>query len=47
MAADEAERKVAGFRAISAVPEQGDKGSIVKVTLVKGTELQTVPVEVK
>jgi hypothetical protein len=47
MAADEAERKVAGFRAISAVPEPGDQGCIVKVTLVRGAEVQTVPVDVK
>jgi hypothetical protein len=29
------------------MPEQGDKGSVVKVTLAKGAELKTVAVPVK
>jgi len=31
----------------SAVPEQGDKGKVVKVMLAKGAELKTVDVPVK
>jgi hypothetical protein len=46
-AADKAEQKFVGYRAISAVPEAGEQGAIVKVTLVRGTELKTVPVDIK
>jgi len=46
-AVTKAEHDAAGYRAVSAVPEQGDKGSVVKVTLAKGAELKTVDVPVK
>jgi hypothetical protein len=46
-ATDQAEHEAAGYRAIGVAPEQGDKGTVAKVTLAKGTELKTVTVPVK
>jgi hypothetical protein len=47
-ATDKAEHEAAGYRAISALPELADKGgSVVKVTLAKGSEVKTVTVPVK
>jgi len=46
-AVTKAEHDAAGYRAVGAVPEQGDKGKVVKVMLAKGAELKTVDVPVK
>jgi hypothetical protein len=46
-AVDKAEQKFVGYRAISALPELGDPGAVVKVTLVQGTDVKTVPVDIK